>query len=789
MKKKLTVAIAMILLLAICATFFVGCDQIFTRNEKRDLTQVVATVEYNGETANIYKFELKSSYDQYAYYYVYYYQMSSEAAANYIVRSLAQQKLLALYAKAKVAEMMDITDDPKTIDVKRLLSNSEIDRAYDNVNDDLLTNLKNIIKEDITEDNYNSSSPSSNTSSSDKKVEVTDAVIVRFDTNGGGDIEKQSIQKGTKADEPEKPTKDGNTFYGWYTDAECTNKWDFNDDVTVSMTLYAKWVKYLAPRTERPEPEEVDDYDPKAELPAEKISKGFFSDEYQATVYDEIKDEDFVKDIKVPDNSTLKETLEGYIADAMTSLKKDMKSRVFKDTEEQCYQYYLNNQLDSVLIAKLERLIGEKTDVSETEVATEFNRVLEQNKETFGNSDASYENAIKSSLATTYLHTYTEDGYGFVLNILLKLDDENLKKLTDMYELTKNAEAVEIERNILISQMMINVSNPNYKASAKVDYGKDESGNDFEIADPMTDPNNKYNNIAADGSKTKVPDRTYQKEGGNNYTQIISFEKDDDGNYGIVYNATEAPTMAYLLEQVPAFDRDGKVGIIHQIYNSFEQVSKAVADNDLTKAQGIYWFREVGTAWLYLVGDDSGSVSSESNNGGLGYLVTPEGKDSSYLEDFTSYARELIGKGSGSYTTAAIDASKDFKGADAAGNVAGNNKAFVIADSFLKSGTVGDNAYAGVFVLLTSCKVWDSELYKSYSGKELPANGILPNDYILTFDKDTDNIKTLEEVIYDSLLKGKQSSAYNLDVNTMGLEWTKKTQFFNKVYKSIWKEN
>lgn len=66
--------------------------------------------------------------------------------------------------------------------------------------------------------------------------------------------------------------------------------------------------------------------------------------------------------------------------------------------------------------------------------------------------------------------------------------------------------------------------------------------------------------------------------------------------------------MAYLLDKVPAFDKDGKVGIIHQIHNSLDQVKKAVEDRELTKAEGVYWFREVATTWLYLVGDDSGAV-------------------------------------------------------------------------------------------------------------------------------------------------------------------------------------
>lgn len=105
MKKKLIVATALVLVFAISMTLFVGCDEIFKKNDKRDAQQVVASVTYNGEfgkqTENVYKFELASSFNSYAYYYVNYYGMTYEAAANSLAQSLAQQKLLVLFAKRR----------------------------------------------------------------------------------------------------------------------------------------------------------------------------------------------------------------------------------------------------------------------------------------------------------------------------------------------------------------------------------------------------------------------------------------------------------------------------------------------------------------------------------------------------------------------------------------------------------------------------------------------------------------------------------------------------------------
>ena len=71
---------------------------------------------------------------------------------------------------------------------------------------------------------------------------------VTFDVNGHGNApEAQTIWSNQdKVTEPAAPTDELCIFQGWYTDATCTNQWDFNTVVTGDMTLYAKWyVKYI----------------------------------------------------------------------------------------------------------------------------------------------------------------------------------------------------------------------------------------------------------------------------------------------------------------------------------------------------------------------------------------------------------------------------------------------------------------------------------------------------------------------------------------------------------------
>lgn len=68
---------------------------------------------------------------------------------------------------------------------------------------------------------------------------------VSFDSNGGTEIETQSIISQGKVTEPTPPTKDGYTFAGWFTDDDTfQEEWTFaSDTVSEAFTLHAKWTE------------------------------------------------------------------------------------------------------------------------------------------------------------------------------------------------------------------------------------------------------------------------------------------------------------------------------------------------------------------------------------------------------------------------------------------------------------------------------------------------------------------------------------------------------------------
>lgn len=762
MKRRLSILLALVLLVSVVVGVLAGCGRIFVKAEDRDAAQVVATVTYNGQTATVTKAELTVSFNNYAYLYNAYYGLTYQEAADTILRSLAQNKLLVLFAKDEIAKANGDSRHAADIPVYELLSGSELNRAVENVNDDMLSALSTALESLINEADYNESDDSETEEEKYEEYKGDDAVRVYFDADGGSTVERQSIKKGTKAFEPEEPTKEGYTFLGWFTakGADAT-EWDFATTVEKTTTLYAHWEKYTAPRTERPEAEEDEDkdYDPDADLPEGTVaavrfflSDGTFNDAYKTLVYDRTAEPEVLADYSDED---YRKALDDHLADAVKQVQDNLSSSYLS------YDYYLNAEYESLLITRLERMIGDGrigdgATVTADEVQKRFDALVAQNKETFKDGE-SYQSAIESSLSTTYYH---KEGYGFVINILLQLPEEDIEELTALIaDGTVTKEHVKSVRDSKLKDLQVNVSNPDYDA-------------DYECKDENCD----HETVTV-------------TEGSEGLKQIVEFKQDaDTKEWGVVYNVSMCPSVAYLPDKIAALGADG---IIEQIYTSLGQVREAVESKAITHVQGLYWMREVATAWLYIVGDDSGSVTADSNNNGLGYVVTPEGEESGYIDSFTEQARALIANGGGSYV-------RDVDGG------ATLNNFYVYGDNFIDSDTAVDasSAYAGIFVLVASYVPYDKtgwgsytvtydEETDTYSEAKIDAgayvDGALPMDYVITHAAELSDCVTVRQSIEDGLLAGKKSALYEKKVNDFGVANYGNITYNEKAYKSLWK--
>ncbi|MBE5737608.1 MAG: hypothetical protein E7348_04325 [Clostridiales bacterium] len=80
------------------------------------------------------------------------------------------------------------------------------------------------------------------TSSSAGITITTDKVYtVTMNANNGSDASKAFVKAGATLTET-TPLYDGHLFKGWFTDAECTTAYDFSQEVSSDLNLYAKWV-------------------------------------------------------------------------------------------------------------------------------------------------------------------------------------------------------------------------------------------------------------------------------------------------------------------------------------------------------------------------------------------------------------------------------------------------------------------------------------------------------------------------------------------------------------------
>ena len=69
-----------------------------------------------------------------------------------------------------------------------------------------------------------------------------DTYTVKFATGEGATkVDDQKVDFGGCATEPDAPTRKGYSFKGWYADAACEVSYDFADQVTEDMTIYAMW--------------------------------------------------------------------------------------------------------------------------------------------------------------------------------------------------------------------------------------------------------------------------------------------------------------------------------------------------------------------------------------------------------------------------------------------------------------------------------------------------------------------------------------------------------------------
>lgn len=165
--------LAVILVTIIAITVFAGCD-VITKNKERDYNQSLATVKYAGLTSTVTKGEFNESFNSLAYYYVYYYGYTVDEAADAILDSLAQRKLLILYVRDEIAKSQGVAN---TTAVSDLLNAVEKNEAVKSANESMAKWYEQVFEELWKE--ANSNDDTTDDTKDDDKVDETDKIAAR----------------------------------------------------------------------------------------------------------------------------------------------------------------------------------------------------------------------------------------------------------------------------------------------------------------------------------------------------------------------------------------------------------------------------------------------------------------------------------------------------------------------------------------------------------------------------------------------------------------------------------
>lgn len=76
-----------------------------------------------------------------------------------------------------------------------------------------------------------------------RKIDVTIAVSINFESNGGSAVPSITQNTGTDVVPPNPPVKNNHTFMGWYSDRDLTVIYSFDKMPYKDIKLYAKWVE------------------------------------------------------------------------------------------------------------------------------------------------------------------------------------------------------------------------------------------------------------------------------------------------------------------------------------------------------------------------------------------------------------------------------------------------------------------------------------------------------------------------------------------------------------------
>ena len=462
---------------------------------------------------------------------------------------------------------------------------------------------------------------------------------------------------------------------------------------------------------------------------------------------------------------------------ALNDLNKNLESS-YKD-----YDYYLNSYYETRILEKYEEMLGESLpEITDDEINTYYTKLKNTQISNYIDESA-YSSALSSATNLIY---HTTKGYSQVRSILLKFSEDQTAALKNVQSLLEgNDTAIE-----------------NYRALLAL-------GSDVVSSEEL----GIYENLTDNGIKVNVSNPDYNAD--------EDELKDAYTDLGVDYRV-----ILYAMANDIAEKADKLVEAA---------MALGITDADQLEAVRNYALSEAVTDWLYLVNDDDGMFESDT------YTVTPDGSSSTYVEEYTVLARKLAAQGAGSYYNESADnfeegvalsytveegktptelleqangktysiSSEVMKSTDendeelsttvyTLKTEEGNEISFIVNDYgihvvFVKSLFLDDSQSSAI----TEIKDEDGEVKGYLVGPDYKYSTEVKVEYVKDENGDktdeikeiTVEIKTVKEVLKESIKDGKIGDNYNDEMNKFLQDYAEKCIEQNsKVYKKILKE-
>lgn len=462
---------------------------------------------------------------------------------------------------------------------------------------------------------------------------------------------------------------------------------------------------------------------------------------------------------------------------ALNDLNKNLESS-YKD-----YDYYLNSYYETRILEKYEEMLGESLpEITDDEINTYYTKLKNTQISNYIDESA-YSSALSSATNLIY---HTTKGYSQVRSILLKFSEDQTAALENVQSLLEgNDTAIE-----------------NYRALLAL-------GSDVVSSEEL----GIYENLTDNGIKVNVSNPDYNAD--------EDELKDAYTDLGVDYRVILYAMANDIAEKADKLVEAAK--------------AQGITDADQLEAVRNYALSEAVTDWLYLVNDDDGMFESDT------YTVTPDGSSSTYVEEYTVLARKLAAQGAGSYYNESADnfeegvalsytveegktptelleqangktysiSSEVMKSTDendeelsttvyTLKTEEGNEISFIVNDYgihvvFVKSLFLDDSQSSAI----TEIKDEDGEVKGYLVGPDYKYSTEVKVEYVKDENGDktdeikeiTVEIKTVKEVLKESIKDGKISDNYNDEMNKFLQDYAEKCIEQNsKVYKKILKE-